>query len=183
MANEWGFIAIVACLLPVAVIHTFDGIRRVATGGFTKAPTASLAYGILIFLALGALAWGQYYIATLKIEILESKLTPKLATAPTHNLSPQQRIEFDRLRAKFAYQESGELLPFQDGLGMSVLYAPSQEEILNREQLVAGTAQVELLARERLGDAAKISLAALISALLGWHFSRRADTELLPTAD
>jgi hypothetical protein len=163
-----------AAIWPIAIIEIYDGVRSGRSVGFTRKPALRVASGAFFCLVFGLVAIAHAYVSMKQLEILKPYVSEKLAQVSTQSLPVPDHDKFNRLRAKSAYWELGEIQTYLDATGISKTYAPSQEEVSDREKFVVVRAKLKEDTPMYLILAILIWLSALVAAVYGWRQAHHA---------
>ena len=150
-----------------AFLSLFDGTRRLcAYGVHTRAVLMTvLAAGICAL--YGGFAYWKYS----DLKAISSTNQRKAAAAPLpanwSRLSPEKKEVVSVARARRTFMESGTLASYVDRAGETRTLAPTQEDLLRRERVVAYYARAEYSARGSLAESLLWLIIALLAVLFG----------------
>ena len=82
-------------------------------------------------------------------------------------LSPEKKEILSVARARRTFMESGTLASYVDRGGETRTFAPTQEDLLRRERVVAYYARAEYSARSNLAEALLWMILAMVAILFG----------------
>jgi hypothetical protein len=91
-------------------------------------------------------------------------------------MTPHEREEKTLFRARFVFRETGSLVTYNNASGQQMLYAPSEKEIRDRQELrelSIKTRTILEFTRIQLRAQIWVALIALVVAI-GWGFIARA---------
>jgi hypothetical protein len=86
-------------------------------------------------------------------------------------LSPGRKEVLGLANARLAFMESGKLGSYIDRSGKIKSFAPTQEDLVRRERVVAYYSQAEYIARGSLAEAVLWLITGLLAALFGFAIS------------
>jgi len=129
----------------------------------------------------GAFAYWKYTDLKATLSVSQRKAA---ATQPPPNwgkgLSPEKKEVLSLARARQAFMESGTLASYVDRGGETRTFAPTQEDLMRRERVVAYYSRTEYAARSSLAEALLWLIMGLVAILFGFTMSFE---KLPPTAE
>jgi hypothetical protein len=154
-------------LVPLATIAVFEGARRLswARSGWNAAALLLFGVGILGGYA-GSLAWVASGIES-TFGVLDQRSPPSLPESTLAQMTPQEREEKTRLLARIAFESAGILTTYISATGEQVRYAPSENEIRDRQTLRESLAQIRTRVEFIRAQVWMFSLSAIAAAVAG----------------
>jgi hypothetical protein len=173
MHMEWLDTVRYAALPTLAVALVFEGVRRLTVRAHRRKAVASLVLGLVLFCLHAAFGYYAHYLQRKVLRLAPGSVTvPELAETWGEDYSPDIRIRNSLLIAKAAYSEYGRLQKhFVEG-GRWVLYAPTQEELTDREEMIKQVTAVQYYEQTTEWLPLRWGLIALFSALFGFAAGR-----------
>jgi len=133
----------------------------------------------------GAFAYWNY--ADLKAALSTNQRKPASAQLPANwgaRLSPERREALSLSRARQTFTETGTLGSYVDRGGEARSFAPTQEDLLRRERVVAYYSRAEYAARTSLAEALLWLITGLVAILFGFAMSfEKLPAQAGPTAE
>src|SRR5947208_11281691 len=149
-----------------AFLCLFDGTRRLCAYGVHGKAVLMTVLAAGICALYGGFAYWKY--SDLKATLSANQR--KAAAAQPANwsrLSPEKKEVLSVARARRTFMESGTLASYADRGGETRTFAPTQEDLLRRERVVAYYARAELSARGSLAESLLWLIIAVIAVLFG----------------
>lgn len=139
--EEWFSFLSKWTLVALATIAVFEGARCFSMRRPLSKAAALLIFGVGVLGGYaGALSWGASGIDS-ALRTLDGSSAPRVPESALAQMTPQEREEKTRLLAQISFQQTGNLATYSDANGRSILYAPSEKEIRDREGLRESLAQ------------------------------------------
>ena len=164
-----------------AFLCLFDGTRRLFAFGVHRKALLMTVLAAGICALYGAFAYSKY--ADLKATLSMSQ-RKSAATQPPPNwgrgLSPEKKEVLSLARARQTLMESGTLGTYVDRGGETRPFAPTQEDLMRRERVVAYYSRAEYAARSSLAEALLWLIMGVVAILFGFAMSFE---KLPPTAE
>ena len=181
MIENWVDFAVNVVGGATAFLCLFDGTRRLFAFGVHRKALLMTVLAAGICALYGAFAYWKY--ADLKATLSMSQ-RKSAATQPPPNwgrgLSPEKKEVLSLARARQTLMESGTLGTYVDRGGETRPFAPTQEDLMRRERVVAYYSRAEYAARSSLAEALLWLIMGLVAILLGFTMSFE---KLPPTAE
>lgn len=155
----------------VALFCLFDGVRRLCAHGIhRRAVLLMLVSGIACAL-YGFFAYQRY--ADLKGIVAESqaKSSAPAKAAWTRVVSPEKREQLSQAVARRNFRSWGTLGPYVDRNGETRTFAPTQEDLIARDRVVANNLRTEYAARASFAEALLWLIAGIVAVVLGFAMS------------
>jgi hypothetical protein len=155
----------------VALFCLFDGARRLGAHGIhRRAMLLVLVSGVACAL-YGFFAYQRY--GDLKVIVAESqaKVGAPGKAAWSRVASPEKREMLSQALARRNFRASGTLGPYVDRNGETRTFAPTQEDLLARDRVVANNLRTEFAARSSLAEALLWLIAGIVAVVLGFAMS------------
>jgi hypothetical protein len=172
MIENWFDFALSVIGGATAFLCLFDGTRRLfAFGVHRKAVLMTvLAAGICVL--YGAFAYWKYSDLKTTLGISQRKpASTQLAANFGKGLSPERKEVRSLARARQTFIEFGTLGTYVDRGGKTRTFAPTGEDLLQRERVVVYYSRVEYAARSSLAEALLWVITALVAVLFGFALS------------
>ncbi len=154
--------------MPVAFIAVYEGARRLASNGLTRKAALMLAGGLLLPVYEGGVS------LTVPGQVRQQMAEQAALRAPEpaggwekQPGTPEQRMTMSLNAATINYMVSGRLNPTLDASGARVTYAPSQQQVDMREELVRDQKGAEDSGQQFLDRGVRLFRTAAISLLFG----------------
>ncbi len=164
-----------------AFLCLFDGTRRLCAFGVHRKAVLMTLLAAGICALYGAFAYWKYTDLKTTLSVNQRKST---ATQPPPNwgkgLSPEKKEVLSLGRARHTFVESGTLASYVDRGGETSTFAPTQEDLMRRERVVAYYSRTEYAARSSLAEALLWLIMGLVAILFGFTVSFE---KLPPTAE
>jgi hypothetical protein len=155
----------------ISIVWLFDGSRVVARDGLRRKTVVTLAVGSIMCASwVGLNYWN--YVGLIELAQVRKNLThlkPPTADEWSRPASGEEKEEVGRAAARFEFFTFGTLISYLDRNGAWKLFAPSQQEITDREASVKIDGQLETLANDRRNDAfmwAAWGIMAMVSGIV-----------------
>jgi hypothetical protein len=174
--NAFGLVTAIVCL--------YDGTQRIRRAGISKRAAACAAIGVIYFVMYAAYSFWSIKFVNETVAMLSKGVTiPQITEDWGKNFSRQERFENSYLIAKMAYYDHGQLRHYFDQAGTKVLFAPSEDQIREREKNVAVLAKLSYLAELNSNTTLHWVIIALATALFGVIEGRRKSSNISLDAD
>src|SRR5438093_12673471 len=151
-----------------AFLCLFDGTRRLCAFGVHRKAVLMTVLAAGICALYGAFAYWKYTDLKATLSVNQRK---SAATQPPPNwgkgLPPEKKKVTILARARQAFMESGTLASYVDRGGETRTFAPTQEDLMRRERVVAYYSRAEYSARSSLAEALLWMILALVAILFG----------------
>ena len=123
-------------------------------------------------------------VATLLMSLAASAEPAAAQPANWSRLSPEKKEVLSLARARRAFMESGTLAGYVDRGGETRTFAPTQEDLMRRERVVAYYSRAEYAARSSLAEALLWLIIGLVAILFGFAMSfEKFPAQAGPTAE
>jgi len=155
-----------------AFVCLFEGTRRLGAYGVHRKAVLMTVLAAAICVLYGGFAYWKY--ADMKPTLSASQRKPASTQLPANwgrGLSPDRREVVSLANARRAFMESGTLGSHFDRSGEIKSFAPTQEDLLRRERVVAYYSQAEYTARANLAEAVLWLITGLLAVLFGFAMS------------
>ena len=161
-----------------AFLCLFDGTRRLCAYGVNGKAVLMTVLAAGICALYGGFAYWKY--SDLKATLSANQRRAAAAQpANWSRLSPEKKEVLSLARARHTFMESGALASYVDRGGETRTFAPTQEDIMRRERVVAYYSRTEYAARSSLAEALLWLIMGLVAILFGFTMSFE---KLPPTA-
>src|SRR5438094_437147 len=168
MIENWVDFAVNVIGGATAFLCLFDGTRRLCAFGVHRKAVLMTVLAAGICALYGAFAYWKYTDLKATLSVSQRKAA---ATQPPPNwgkgLSPEKKEVLSLARARQAFMESGTLASYVDRGGETRTFAPTQEDLMRRERVVAYYSRAEYSARGSLAEALLWMILALVAILFG----------------
>ena len=175
LIGQWLNFISKSVVVTLAILAVFEGARRCSpwrTAWKTKA-AAYLAGGMVVLCGYGgALSWAEASIDSSLQYLLHSSPVPVISENMLAQLTPEDREQRTRLLARLEFDRTGTLRNYISASGQSVLYAPSESEIRNRESTQVSLAQARAMLDVIRAQGPALIMTALIALLAGLYARR-----------
>ncbi len=150
-----------------AFLCLFDGTRRLCAYGVHRKAVLMTVLAAGICALYGGFAYWKY--SDLKATVSTNQRKTAAAPLPANwsRLSPEKKEVLSVARARRTFMESGTLASYVDRRGETRILAPTQEDLVRREHVVAYHARAEYSARGSLAEALLWLIIALVAVLFG----------------
>src|SRR5437660_1599951 len=150
-----------------AFLCLFDGTRRLFAYGVHRRAVLMTILAAGICALYGGFAYWKY--SDLKATLSMNQRKAAAASLPANwgRLSPEKKEVLSVARARRTFMESGTLASYVDRGGETRTLAPTQEDLMRRERVVAYYARAEYSARGSLAEALLWLIVALVAVLFG----------------
>src|SRR5438876_6142790 len=150
-----------------AFLCLFDGTRRLFAYGVHRRAVLMTILAAGICALYGGFAYWKY--SDLKATLSMNQRKAAAASLPANwgRLSPEKKEVLSVARARRTFMESGTLASYVDRGGETRTLAPTQEDLMRRERVVAYYARAEYSARGSLAEALLWMILALVAILFG----------------
>jgi len=150
-----------------AFLCLFDGTRRLCAYGVHRKAVLMTVLAAGICALYGGFAYWKYSDLKATLSMNQRKTTAAPLPANWARLSPEKREVLNVARARRTFMESGTLASYADRGGETRTFAPTQEDLLRRERVVAYYARAEYSARGSLAESLLWLIIAVIAVLFG----------------
>jgi hypothetical protein len=167
--SNWVNLAFESFAMMAALIAIFEGTRRLACDGTTRKRILAVMAGLIWCALLSAF---QFYISTadsLKMKPLDAT---ELHADWGKALSPTQREESSRMRASAIYSSTGILVDYIAASTERKKYAPTQDELKQREATVIVNQQLDTMSQGAYANGFHLILFPLFALVVGWAVGR-----------
>ena len=150
-----------------AFLCLFDGTRRLFAYGVHRRAVLMTILAAGICALYGGFAYWKY--SDLKATLSMNQRKAAAASLPANwgRLSPEKKEILSVARARRTFMESGTLASYVDRGGETRTLAPTQEDLMRRERVVAYYARAEYSARGSLAEALLWLIVALVAVMFG----------------
>lgn len=155
-----------------AFLCLFDGTRRLGAYGMHPKAVLMTVLAAGICALYGAFAYSKY--SDLKTTLSISQRQPASTQLPANSgrgLSPEKKEVLSIARARGAFIQSGTLGNYLDRSGETRSFAPTQEDLLQRERFLAYYSRAEYGARSSLAEALLWLILGVVAVLFGFVMS------------
>ena len=155
-----------------AFLCLFDGTRRLGAYGVHRRAVLMTVLAAGVCVLYGGFAYWKY--EDMKATLSVGQRKPASTQLPANwggGLSPERKEVLSLARARRAFVESGTLGSYVDRSGETRSFAPTQEDLLRRERVVAYYSRVEYSARSSLAEAVLWLITGLVAMLFGFAMS------------
>ena len=150
-----------------AFLCLFDGTRRLCAYGVHRKAVMMTVLAAGICALYGGFAYWKYSDLKAKSSMNQRKATAASLPANWGRFSPEKKEVLSVARARQTFMESGALTSHVDRRGETRTFAPTQEDLIRRERVVANHARVDYSARGSLAEALLWLIIALVAVLFG----------------
>jgi len=150
-----------------AFLCLFDGTRRLGAYGVHRKAVLMTVLAAGICALYGGFAYWKYSDLKAMLSMNQRKTTAAPLPANWSRLSPEKKEVLNVARARRTFMESGTLASYADRGGETRTFAPTQEDLLRRERVVAYYARAEYSARGSLAEALLWLIIALLAVMFG----------------
>lgn len=153
----------------VTLFCLFDGTRRLGAYGLHRKAVLLVLVSACACAIYGAFAYQKY--TDLKGTLSVSQRKPAPASPAGRISSSEKRELHNQTLARQDFKMSGILGTYVDRNGATRTFVPSQEDVKDRERVVAYYSRTESDARRSLAEALLFLIAGLIAVVLGLAMS------------
>ena len=168
-----------------AFLCLFDGTRRLGAYGVHRKAVLMTVLAAGICALYSAFAYWKY--SDLKTTLSVSQRKPATTQLPAswgRGLSPERKEAMGLSRARRAFVESGTLGSYLNRSGETKSFAPTQEDLSQRERVVAYYSRAEYGARSSLAEALLWLIMGVVAILFGFAMSfEKVPAPAGPTAE
>ena len=150
-----------------AFLSLFDGTRRLCAYGVHRKAVLMTVLAAGICALYGGFADWKYSDLKATLSTNQRKAAASPLPANWSRLSPEKKEVVSVARARRTFMESGTLASYVDRAGETRTLAPTQEDLLRRERVVAYYARAEYSARGSLAESLLWLIIALLAVLFG----------------
>ncbi len=155
-----------------AFLCLFEGTRRLCAYGVHRKAVLMTMLAAAISVLYGGYAYWQYADLKATLSVIQHKTAPtQLSTTWGRGLSPERREIASLANARRAFMESGTLGSYIGRRGEIKSFAPTQEDLVRRERVVAYYSQAEYTARGNLAEAVLWLIMGIVAVLSGFAMS------------
>jgi len=171
MTENWVDFALNVIGGAAAFLCLFDGTRRLSAYGVHGKAVLMTVLAAAICALYGGFAYWKYVdLATLSMD----QRKPSATQLPANwggGLSPERKEAVSLARARQTFMGSGTLASYVDRGGETRTYAPTQEDLLRRERVLAYYSRAEYAARSSLVEALLWLIMGVLAILFGFAMS------------
>lgn len=162
-----------AVSLVAAIVFLYSGVRRLRKYGISKEAATYAAVGFLyLSMHAGYGMWSARFVNETVTTLSKGTAVPQLADDWGKDISQQERFEKSQFLARMAYTDHGEIRHYFNQEGVKVLFAPSREELNEREGRVADLAKLSFLADLNANNALQWVVIMVAAVLFGLGTAR-----------
>ena len=168
MMTEWIDFTLSVIGGATAFLCLFEGMRRLGAYGVHRKAVLLTVLAAAACVLYGGFAYWKY--ADMKATLSAGQRKAPSTQLPANwgrGLSPERKEVLSLARARQAFMESGTLGSYIDRGGETRSFAPTQEDLLRRERVVAYYSRAEYTARASLAEAVLWLIAGLLAVLFG----------------
>jgi hypothetical protein len=156
-----------------AFLCLFEGTRRLGAYGVHRKAVLMTVLAAAICVLYGGFAYWKYadMKATLSVSSQRKPASMQLPANWGRGLSPERREIVSLANARWVFMGSGTLASYIDRNGEIKSFAPTQEDLIGRERVVAYYSQAEYTARGNLAEAVLWLIMGLLAVLFGFAMS------------
>ena len=145
-----------------------EGGRRLRLSNVRRTALAMVAFGAIYFALFGALAHWSHQLLSAPIDTTsQDRFSSELPLDWGKELSPEKREVSSRNYARIAYLRHGKLINYFERSGTARPFAPSQDDIRERETTVASDAKLQAMADATSRASIYLWLWGLMCLLIG----------------
>jgi hypothetical protein len=167
MIENWVDFAVNVVGGATAFLCLFDGTRRLCAYGVHRKAVLMTVLAAGICALYGGFAYWKYADLKATSSMNQRKATAAQPPANWGRLSPEQKEALSLARARHTFMESGTLASYVDRGGETRTFAPTQEDLMRRERVVAYYSRAEYSARSSLAEALLWLIIALVAVMFG----------------
>src|SRR6266513_884723 len=172
MIENWVDFALNVVGGATAFLCLFDGTRRLCVFGVHGKAVLMTVLAAGMCALYGGFSYWKY--SDLKSTLSTNQRKPASAQAPVtwgRGLSPERKETLSLARARQTFREIGTLASYIDRGGETRTFAPTQEDLMRRERVVAYYSRTEYSARNSLAEALLWLILVLVAVLFGIFMS------------
>jgi len=185
MIENWVDFALSVIGGATAFLCLFDGTRRLCAFGVHRKAVLMTVLAAGICTLYGAFAYWKY--ADLRVVLSMNQRKPASTQLPANwgrGLSPERKEILSLARARQSFMEFGTLGSYVERGGETRTYAPTQEDLMRRERVVAYYSRAEYAARSSLAEALLWLIMGLVAIFFGFAMSfEKLPARAGPTAE
>ncbi len=155
-----------------AFLCLFEGTRRLGAYGVHRKAVLMTVLAAAVCVLYGGFAYWKYADMRAMLSVAQRK---PASTQQQGNwgrgLSPERKEVLSLAHARRAFMESGTLGSYIDRSGEAKSFAPTQEDLVRRERVVAYYSQAGYVARSSLVEAVLWSIMGVVAVLFGFAMS------------
>jgi hypothetical protein len=166
--GEWFSFLIKWAMVPLATLAVFEGTRRVSLRRTAWKHAALLIFGVAVLGGMaGTLSRGASAIDSALALVFDQRPLPPVPGATLAQMTPQEREEKTRLLARIAFEKAGTLATYISASGQPIRYAPSEQEIREREIFRESVARTRTILEFIRIQVWTLMIAAVVAAVAG----------------
>ncbi|HUL92227.1 MAG TPA: hypothetical protein VLV56_07745 [Burkholderiales bacterium] len=155
----------------VALFCLFEGTRRLGAHGVHRKAVLLMVLSASACALYGMFAYQRYVDLNGTLSAAQRKSGPAVAASWSRVASPEKRELLSQALARQNFRASGTLGPYVDRNGTTRTFAPTQEDLLARERVVAYFSRTEFSVRSSLAEALLWLIAGIVAVVLGFAMS------------
>jgi hypothetical protein len=156
----------------IALLCLFEGARRIGVHGMHRKAVLMVVLSAGVCALYGGFAHQKYVDMRTTLLTGQRRAAPvQAATAWTRVTSREKRETLTLALARQTFKESGTLGAYIDRNGQTRTFAPTQEDLVARERVLAYYSRTEAAARGSLAESLVWLIAGVIALLLGLAMS------------
>lgn len=173
MIENWVDFALNVVGGATAFLGLFDGTRRLFAFGVHRKAVLMTILAASICALYGSFAyWKSVDLKTTSLGMNQRmSASTQLPANWGRGLSPEKKEVLSLARARHSFMESGSLGSYIDRRGVTRTFAPTQEDLMQRERVVAYYSRAEYAARSSLAEAVLWLIIGLVAVLFGFAMS------------
>jgi hypothetical protein len=155
----------------LALLCLFEGARRLGAYGMHRRAMVMFVLSACVCALYGGFAYQRY--TDLKGSVAAGPRKPVAVSVAAWSkvASPEKKEILSQTVARQTFRESGTLTPYIDKTGQTRVFAPTQDDLVAREKIVARYALAEAAVRTSLAEALLWLIAGVAAILLGLAMS------------
>jgi hypothetical protein len=172
MIENWTDFTLSVVAGATAFLCLFEGTRRLGAYGVHRKAVLVTVLAAAVCVLYGGSAYWKY--ADMKATSSAGQRKPASTQLPANwggGLSPERREVLSLAHARQVFMESGTLGGYFDRSGETRSFAPTQEDLLRRERVVAYYSRAEYTLRTSLAEAVLWLILGLVAMLFGFVMS------------
>jgi len=172
MIDNWVDFSLSVAGGATAFLCLFEGTRRLGAYGVHRKAVLMTVSAAAIGVLYGGFAYWMYADLRATLSGIQRKTAPTQVSATWgRGLSPERREIVSFANARRGFMESGTLGSYIDRGGEIKSFAPTQEDLVGRERVVAYYSQAEYTARGNLAEAVLWLILGIVAVLFGFAMS------------
>jgi len=145
-----------------------EGGRRLRVSNMHRTALAMVAFGALYFALFGALAQWSHKLLSEPVDVTsKGRFTSELPQDWGKDMSPEKREASSLSYARIVYLRHGKLVNYFERSGTARPFAPSQDDLRQREATVASDAKLQTMADATSGASVYFWLWGFLCLLFG----------------